>query len=86
MHQERRTPQTEAAEITAGKKRGSRGGNTFSGVEHIMYIPHRNAMIVEFVLTNSTLNYLKRNCHINASQIINEYDNISDVIQYLLRT
>ena len=43
-------------------------------------------MIVEFVLTNSTLNYLKRNCHMNALQIINKYDNVSDVIQYLLQT
>ena len=36
--------------------------------------------IVESVLTNSTLIYLKRNFHMDASQIINKYDNISDVI------
>ena len=35
---------------------------------------------VEFVFTNSTLNYLKGNCLMDASQIINNYDKISDVI------
>ena len=40
-------------------------------------------MIVEFVLTNSTLNCLKWNCHMDPSQIINKYDYIVILIDYL---